>query len=444
MNERKISLNMFWFSLLLTAIASLVVQLLLVPSIAVLNGGNGLLSGGDAIGYHAVAVALVEQMQMHGWSAWELRPNTWGPSGIAAAFYYSSGINEPYVLIPMSCLLYSGAVYLFSRTAFMISASPWYWISVLPLLLFPSSLIIYAQVSKDIYTFFGLSIFFYLLVSAAKGIERPVFPVKYTLLIIVACLSIWIGRPYLLKVAVASLAGTYVLMVGWSLIQRRGIPVLLMALLIFVPLTFSILSFDDKGVLVDAPAIANVTLPPTQGGILGKVLGTVNFTRQSFLAGYKDAGSNLDQDVLFNSYTDALMYIPRGLLVGFAAPFPQNWFQHAAEKGGNMMRVVSAFEMTLAYISYIGLALFVFNPRLNRYAAAVVLLFCTGFIIVHVFFIPNAGTLYRIRYPYWQMAISLGVLGWIGLWEWRGSRLTRGNRGPRSDQTQPRSVVDMP
>ena len=437
MNEHKVSLNLFWFSFLFTAIASLVVQLLLVPSIAVLDGGNGLLSGGDAIGYHAVAVALVEQMHMHGWGVWELRPNTWGPAGIAAAFYYISGINEPYVLIPMSCLMYSGAVYLFSRAAFLIIGGSWYWIAALPLLLFPSGLIVYAQISKDIFTLFGMSLYFYLLAVAAKGKAIPAVPVKYALLIIVACVSIWIGRPYLLKVAIACLAGTYVVMVGWSLIRRQRVPIVLLALLIVVPLLISIFSFDDKGVLVDTPSSVSLVLPPTGDGILGKVLGTVNYTRQSFLANFHDAGSNIDEEVLFSAYADALSYIPRGLLVGFAAPFPTTWLAHAAENGGNMMRLVSALEMTLAYVAFVGLALLFLNRRLDRYAAFLILLFCTGFIIVHVFFIPNVGTLYRIRYPYWQMAVSLGVLGWIGLWEWRRSRSARTNAAPAAS-------VDMP
>ena len=58
------------------AIVALLVQLVLLPYVLPgLHAGNGLLIGGDWIGFHHQAAELADQVRANGWSAWRLRPD---------------------------------------------------------------------------------------------------------------------------------------------------------------------------------------------------------------------------------------------------------------------------------------------------------------------------------------------------------------------------------
>jgi len=421
--------NVFLFSLVFTVLVSLAVQLVIVPAIPEINGGHGLLAGGDAVGFHDVAVQLAETMRSQGWSGWELRPNTWAPAGIAAAFYYATGIYEPFVLIPLNCLLYSVGMYFIYCSIRRIMPSAFQWMAISPLLLFPSSLIIYSQISRDVLTFSGVSVFLFLLVSAALH-ERTGFRTlpRYFILAVAASALLWVGRPYLLKVVAVCLAATYLVLIGWRLMQRKPVPVILLAIMLVVPVGMSFLGADDKAVLVEAPPATQSQAPQTSAqvpqtslepagrpapySLFDRVLDTINATRSSFLRSFESAGSNIDVDVHFDSYVDVFAYVPRAITIGLAAPFPTTWFASAVESGGRMMRLLSAGEMFIAYLSYAGLLLLLLSPLPQKSPAVIVLLFCAGAIVLYVVAVPNVGSLYRMRYPFWQTFVCFGVLGW--------------------------------
>lgn len=68
---------------------ALLVQLVILPFwFSVPHVGHDSLIGGDSMGYHTIALELLEKIEREGWGAWELRPHRQSPAGIAAVFYF--------------------------------------------------------------------------------------------------------------------------------------------------------------------------------------------------------------------------------------------------------------------------------------------------------------------------------------------------------------------
>ncbi len=63
----------------------------------------------------------------------------------------------------------------------------------------------------------------------------------------------------------------------------------------------------------------------------------------------KDAGSNIDTAVRFNSAMDVVRYLPRAAMIGFLAPFPDQWFAEG-KKAGLAGRFLSGLEMSVMYL----------------------------------------------------------------------------------------------
>ena len=118
--------------------------------------GQGLLDGGDWTFYHLKAVKLSNLIKDHGWSYWQLKPEGFGLIGFISGIYSFFGIFEPYVLIPFFSLLHSlGAtciVILIEKLNFNRGVS---FISAIPFLIFPSSLLWVSQILKDVFTING-------------------------------------------------------------------------------------------------------------------------------------------------------------------------------------------------------------------------------------------------------------------------------------------------
>ena len=78
-----------------------------------LHTGNGLLKGGDWVEFHKIAIELAEKIHAEGWRNWELRPQLQAPSGIAVALYVVTGVEKPWIVLPLNSLLFAmGALFL--------------------------------------------------------------------------------------------------------------------------------------------------------------------------------------------------------------------------------------------------------------------------------------------------------------------------------------------
>jgi hypothetical protein len=138
------------------------VQLVLLPW--VMPGWlhpSGVLAGHDSIRFHAVAVDQALRIQSEGWTAWELRPNGWGVSGLMSAWYAWFG-PHPASWAVVQATVYGLAVTFLFTIMFRITADPFLAaFSVLPALLLPSTLALYVFPHRDVFVFLGLMLSIY-------------------------------------------------------------------------------------------------------------------------------------------------------------------------------------------------------------------------------------------------------------------------------------------
>ncbi len=188
---------------------SVLIQFLILPVfLPQFHMGHGLLDGGDWTFYHSSAVELSNKIREHGWSYWEMKPNGFGLIGFVSLIYSFFGIFEPYTLIPFFALLHSlGAtciVLLIEKLDFNRGVS---FLSAIPFLIFPSSLLWVSQILKDIFTINGsliilLGLTWILNISKSDNfsfIFKKLLVVYFSILL--GFILIWIVRPYFVEIS---------------------------------------------------------------------------------------------------------------------------------------------------------------------------------------------------------------------------------------------------
>jgi hypothetical protein len=121
------------------------------------------------------------------------------------------------------------------------------------------------------------------------------------------------------------------------------------------------------------------------------------------------AGSDIDHGVQFKSTTDIIRHVPRALVVGFLAPFPNMWLASGKQVGFSG-RLLSGFETLLSYMIEC-LALFgLWRERRNLSAWFIFLVVTLGAVALGLV-VANIGALYRLRYPFWALLIVCGAGG---------------------------------
>ena len=122
-----------------------------------------------------------------------------------------------------------------------------------------------------------------------------------------------------------------------------------------------------------------------------------------------DDGSRIDAEVKFQSTGDIIKHLPRAVVVGFFAPFPNMWLS-AGKQVGSGGRLLSGFESLLTYVIEC-VALFGLWYRRKQLAAwlafLTVLFGATALGLV----VTNIGALYRLRYPFWALMVVFGAAG---------------------------------
>jgi hypothetical protein len=131
--------------------------------------------------------------------------------------------------------------------------------------------------------------------------------------------------------------------------------------------------------------------------------------RDRFIDQYRDAGSNIDTGVRFNSATDIVRYIPRATAIGLFAPFPQMWFS-IGNNTGTAGRLAAGIETLVMYVIEL---LAVFGVWKMRRQWVVWLLLSVALIgaISLGLVVTNIGALYRMRYAFWMLILPLGAEG---------------------------------
>src|SRR5262249_37515267 len=148
---RELTAGRVWvLAFVYSAVVALLVQLVILPHILpTWHGRDGLLAGGDWITFHLDAAYRAERIRAEGWKAFELRPMTNSPTGIASAIYAVTW-PKPWTLIPLNAALHAtGAALLFYLLRMFVGNWRWAAIGTVPFLVYPSALMWVSQIHKD-------------------------------------------------------------------------------------------------------------------------------------------------------------------------------------------------------------------------------------------------------------------------------------------------------
>ena len=462
LDSRTVTLGRIWLFLFGYAVfVAWLLQWVLLPHLLTgLHAGDGLLVGGDWIGFHAIATELAAKIHAQGWSSWELRPGNQAPSGIAAALYVLTS-PHPWVLVPLNAAIHATTgVVLIRIMQFFVADLRHALVCVLPFMLFPSAMTWYAQIHKDGYYYAGIFMSLYgwlLLANLGTWKGRIGQPLLALLLIFSGCFLIWVVRPYGVNL-IQGIGAIFALMLiplfvlrGWR--QQLSLPQAVVSILIILALPSVLGLYKDVGIYesrgvyegvdhLKAEAIHRRDIYDQSNSVcddaktyrilrdskidfvcwqqtkwLPALLDNTFFTLATVRAGYAQSkgASNIDTDVHFNSALDFIPYLPRALQIGFAAPFPTHWFDQGSSEANTLMRRISAMEMIGVYCTLLLLpyALWLWRKKIEIWMT---LSFCTILLLVYTYITPNVGSLYRTRYGFLMMLVALGIAGGISAW----------------------------
>ncbi len=419
-------------SFLYAIVVGLTLQKLVLPLVASLHAGHGLLHQ-DALHYHLVAVQLAERIQTIGWSEWRLFPAIGGGTGnvgLLSALYVWFGPNPAWFLPFAAAAHATGATVLYllgsvlwpgrvGRVGGLAAAALF--------VLYPSSMLSYGQNYKDPFSIAGTLLVVYGFLCAVT----TSYPVRFkrTLAAMTAgILLMWCVRPYILFVVSGGLVAALVIMAAnagfrhrWGSERSalaRGIVciVLILAAALGLPKgrhletfnTESIVNSLTTSIYQDWAWKPSGWVPvPIEEGLKRLSVLRVGFAAHGDSVG---AGSQIDADRIPDSAGSTLAYMPRAAIVGLLAPFPSSWMDKMS-----LFRVVGAMETALWYLLIPGLLWAVMARPSSAMLSGMIV--CGIMIMFYSYIQPNVGTLYRVRGGPLFFFILCGAIGWarIGL-----------------------------
>ena len=100
------------------------------------------------------------------------------------------------------------------------------------------------------------------------------------------------------------------------------------------------------------------------------------------------------------------------------APFPSDWLAEGSVAANTVMRRVISIEMLAVYASmlFLPLAMWVYRRKPEFWF---VLGFFTLLTLIHVYLVPNMGTLQRMRYGFLTATVGLALSALAGRWSRR-------------------------
>jgi hypothetical protein len=416
--------------------------------------GNGLIPGQDVTRFHHVAVSQAQAIASLGWSAWELRPNGWGISGLMSV-WYAMTTPQPWVLAPMQGVLYGVSVALLYKLVVELTESRRLGgLAILPVVCLPSAAIVYAQPHRDLYVMFGLMLAIYgwwllLRMQQAPFVKALGLAVKGSVLIASGFIVAWVVREFSAEIF-QGLGGLFVLLlclfVGFNLRKTpRYLASALASPLVALLLLFAMASFHSGDFftreLQVAPEGADALVQPATEASrssrswhsaawlpsrIDDPLRRLAGAREHFIRGYSHGRTAIDTDVNFRHVVDMAAYTPRAIQVGLLSPFPYQWLPHPeAEPVRNAYRVLGGVEMAVLYI-VLPFLLYAGWCWWRRPAFWVLLVPALAWVMVYAYTVPVVGSLVRYRFPGYVILVALAMAG-LGraVQDWRARR--RGN-----------------
>ena len=427
-----------FFMVTLTII--LLVQLILLPYIFPnWHAGDGLVRGGDWVSFHRVAIQMAERMDIEGWEAWEIRPRGWMPAGVAGAIYALTW-PKPWAIAPLNAAIHATTALLMIKLLLIFTASRKVaFIAAIPFVFFPSAMLWYTQIHRDGYNILGMLLFVFGILKILKSDSNSGHQRWAEGLGLLAAISgillIWLVRPYALNIFYYVLMLIMLLLTLYFSVQvmqrkfhfkRALIKILSLGLILLV--IFSLSNTEGTMKYQREPLVEQDSLLIEElqektstdegyywvrtkwlpGAIDNHFYSMAVIRSVEYPEKYGETKSGIDYDVSLHSFTDYLFYLPRSLQIAFLAPFPSDWFKEGKYDSTTFFRKVSAFEMLFIYMALVSLiyGLWLWRKKVETY---LVLTFCTIMMLPIVFTVPNVGTIYRYRYGYLMLLVSLGV-----------------------------------
>ncbi|MFC2081635.1 hypothetical protein ACFLR0_00440 [Candidatus Bipolaricaulota bacterium] len=432
-------LGLFAFVLLVGLLIQLVVLPHVLPSF---HAGDGLFVGGDWITFHREAVDMSTLIRNEGWDHWEFAQEGQSIVGIIAAIYAVT-VPRPWVLLPIQAALHATATLalIFILNGLVESRNRAVLVSLL-FFLMPSALIGSLQILKDIFSVPGFLLYLAGWVALSRSTGRTSQVARAALLAvglgIVGSALMWCVRAYLLQILqmISGVGGAGLTV--WLIVRaiRRRIA-WRSALLVSACSVLLVLQLSGwcslGGNLVTLPE-ATQDAPGSASGASAEAIDGQGFywVESTILPGAADQAlrklaeqrdrwnrlnpgerANIDEGVVFHSAVDVVRYAPRALQIALFAPFPTSWFSTHESTFVTLHYWLVGVEMIIAYLGLLLIPLGVIRWWRSP-ALWVVLLFCLSMLLAWAFSTINAGTLYRLRYPYLLTLVCLGMAGGTG------------------------------
>lgn len=441
--NKRYFLKVWFFFFFVTLFVILFVQFIVLPYIfPAWHAGDGLLIGGDWLAFQRTAVSMANRIQEEGWSAWELRPRGWMPAGLAGALYALT-LPKPWVLAPLNAAVHATtALFVIKLILVFYDNRRAAFFASLPFAFFPSAMLWYTQIHRDGYNILGMVLFlygFFLIFNLGKEREESKLlktEVVGFFTMLTGVLLIWLVRPHALEIFYY--VGLFLFLLSVAVLFYYAVKKMVswksfFSKLVFWSLVFVIISFlmsgegSSKYMLEAAPQDREQELSSNIGndgedvnshawvktGWLPRIIDNQLYSMAvlrsvTFPERYGDTVSGIDYDVSFHRATDFILYLPRALQISFLAPFPPAWFGEGSLETTTFFRRVSAFEMLFIYLAYIGLlyGIWIWRKKIELYF---IIGFCIVMILPIVYSVPNIGTIYRYRYGFLMIMVSLGV-----------------------------------
>lgn len=432
-NQTAIILWVFFFCY--SVCAALIFQKVLLELFSGFGAAGGLLPS-DSKYFHNVAMDLAEQIRLQGWSAWKIYPteNTSINTAILALLYRLFGF-DPTTMIPINAAFHAlGGVLIYKiccevankKHLGMLAGI----VAATMFVIFPSALNWYAQVHKDGYLIVGSLL---VLLSWLKAINFKRANVSFLILLLLNFLGVVIigcVRHYNLTLILVATVGACLILTIFYVYSRqlytnRKVLIFFILSLFFITGTINFISNLRDAQFNSGNITSNVLGESfyqgwhseeewewrTSSWLPNRVessISTVARVRARLIEYGQsiNAKSLIDDHIKPQNISEVILFLPRALQIGAFAPFPRDWFSNL-----EITKLVASFEMTIYYTAAFGVLLLLF---INRSPAVFIsIYFASFFLLVYGFTLANLGSLYRIRYPYIFIILSLGVLGWI-------------------------------
>jgi len=438
--------------LLATWFIQLVLLGLVVPQ---WSDGYGLVPGQDVGGFNRLAMERAALIEAHGWSAWELRPEGWGVSGVLSAWYALTH-PAPWAFAPVQALMYgtSGAL-VFCLIRRLTGKPRWSLLAILPMLL-PTAALLYAQPHRDMFIFFGLTLAIFGWWLMAQRIRMPMGKSwilglsSGMVLVLSGFLIAWVARRFTAEIFLGFsliMGGLFMVLAMMEVARQRSpaslgslsIPVAALMLTVAMRTFYAGEHFEDELPVVERSAsdreaavaresseqplaLKDPPDPTIEGDLvwapaawlpmpIDDRLRRLAGARDRFITLSGDGRSAVDIDVAFRSVEDMLRYTPRAMQIGLASPFPHQWLPHEdAPPVRNVYRVAAGLEMVALYalLPFLLYAIWVWRDRPVLW---VMLLPALSWVMVYAYTVPVVGALLRYRYGAYIFILALAVAG---------------------------------